>query len=212
MSLINILLIVLPFIGAAILIWIIVLAFGAIPQPSETCFFKALCDLEFLLRSIGTIITIWVLTYTLKKASDTACVQALADIRSKLNSVEKKKIHFFLMDDADEKMAILEDLEKNPKYRSNNDLPRQTEEKAVVRIEMSNVELFDYLGTIELGAIMLSKGLISLEEFDNQFGYRIVNIMRHPDLRGHILDPKCNYGFLLEAICALKRHCLLKLD
>lgn len=54
------------------------------------------------------------------------------------------------------------------------------------RMPYSNVELFDYLGTIELGAIMLRKGLISLDEFDQQFGYRVRNCWNNRAICEHI--------------------------
>ena len=212
LCIIKTLLYVLPFLGLVALVFIIILLIHGNAVSDECCKERLFLELEFWLKALGAIVSTWVLTYTLKKTSDTACVQALAEIRTKLNSDEKKKIHFFLMDDEDEKPAILEGLEKNPNYRSNFDPSKQAEGGANFRIDMSNVELFDYLGTIELGAIMLERGLISLKEFKNQFGYRLVNIVKNPEVRAHLIDPECDYSFLLEAICTLKRQKLLNLD
>lgn len=39
------------------------------------------------------------------------------------------------------------------------------------------IEELDYIGTIELGAIMHRKGIISNRELYNQFGYRVENIV-----------------------------------
>lgn len=50
-------------------------------------------------------------------------------------------------------------------------------EKAREEDELS-VEQLDYIGIIELGAIMHRKGIIDDKELYNQFGYRVENIMK----------------------------------
>lgn len=46
------------------------------------------------------------------------------------------------------------------------------------RDECLSVSELDYIGTIELGAIMHRKGLLSDQELYNQFGYRVENIAK----------------------------------
>ena len=46
---------------------------------------------------------------------------AVGELRELLNTEEKKKIHFYLMDESSEKDAILSDLEKDEKYKPNLD-------------------------------------------------------------------------------------------
>ena len=58
-------------------------------------------------------------------------------------------------------------------YRCDNKMPE-------------NLDVFNYLGTIELGAIMLQRGVISFDEFYNQFGYRVINIANNEQLMAHI--------------------------
>ena len=48
--------------------------------------------------------------------------------------------------------------------------------KEVSQIPELSIEELDYIGTIELGAIMHRKGIISDTELYNQFGYRVENI------------------------------------
>lgn len=43
--------------------------------------------------------------------------------------------------------------------------------------EVLSIDELDYLGTIELGAIMHRKGALSDKEFYNQFGYRVNNVL-----------------------------------
>ena len=46
------------------------------------------------------------------------------------------------------------------------------------RKEYLSINELDYIGTIELGAIMHRKGLLSDQELYNQFGYRVENIVK----------------------------------
>ena len=43
--------------------------------------------------------------------------------------------------------------------------------------EIRDVDIYNYLGTLELGAIMVRRESISLEDFANQFGYRVIETM-----------------------------------
>ena len=141
-----------------------------------------------LITLFGCVLTLWIACYNLKKYMDVETVNALATLRSMLNSEEKKKIHAYLMD-YDEQQAIFPDLENK---------------KGEQKISFSNVELFDYLGTIELGAIMLQRGVITQEEFDNQFGYRVKNIYKNEALKQHAQD-ECNKKYYQMLLYVFER-------
>lgn len=143
-----------------------------------------------LITLFGCVLTLWIACYNLKKYMDVETVNALATLRSMLNSEEKKKIHTYLME-YDEQQAIFPNLES-----------KQGEQK----IALSNVELFDYLGTIELGAIMLQRGVISFDEFYNQFGYRVENIKENKALMECIKDDHDYYEMLLYVIGMLNKN------
>ena len=66
-------------------------------------------------------------------------------------------------------------------------------------IAYSNAVLFDYIGTIELGAIMVKRKVISIDEFYNQFGYRVENLMNNAAIKSHIKDNP-NYYKALQYI------------
>lgn len=56
--------------------------------------------------------------------------------------------------------------------------------------------MFDYLGTVELGAIMLKHKVINYDEFYNQFGYRLENIMMNDRVMKHLEKEKIYYKYL----------------
>lgn len=81
-------------------------------------------------------------------------------------------------------------------------IDRQADDK----IEFSNLELFDYLGTIELGAIMLKREVITIEEFYNQFGYRVENLVSNADVLEHIYKNREYYSAFMEIVEEVNRY------
>ena len=68
----------------------------------------------------------------------------------------------------------------------------------------------DYIGVIELGAIMLKKGIISFEEFYNQFGYRVEYILKNGELRNHIKGNMQYYEDFLYVVNELVKHGMIE--
>lgn len=127
-------------------------------------------DYSPLIKLLGYSLTIGIASYNLERYLTVETVKALARLRKMLNSEEKKKIHTALFDSEDKK-TILPELQSN-----------QSDTKA----DFSNAEFFDHIGTIELGAIMVKHGVISINEFYNQFGYRVENLWANQEVRNHI--------------------------
>lgn len=152
-------------------------------------------DYKFWASCLGGCLSVWVVAYNLKKYIDIEAVKSLSDLRSKLNEDEKKRIHRFLITDAEEKTPILQSDSKETSAIDEQDKSRIVTPQHDSLLD-DNVELFDYLGTIELGAIMLKKGIIDYDEFYNQFGYRVENIMRCEKVKKHICD-NCRYYRML---------------
>lgn len=114
-----------------------------------------------LLKAFFSFLTLFVACHTLTKYIDVETTRSLGEIREKLNDSPKKIIHDYVMDQED-KESCPDSLKKLLCKNSSVDLP--------------DVEVLDYLGTLELGAIMLYRGTINEEEFYNQFGYRFENL------------------------------------
>ena len=122
-----------------------------------------------LIKLSGYTLTLLIASYNLSKYLDIETANALSKLRKMLNSTEKKKIHYYLLDDED-KNAILPEIDK----------------AGELNCELSNVELLDYIGIIELGAIMLKRKIITTDEFYNQFGYRAENLWKNNSVKEHI--------------------------
>lgn len=127
-----------------------------------------------LLKVMLLSATLYVANYHLDRFMKQTSVQCLSDIRSKLSSKENLYIHKLL-----EGKNYVEILDPNQQIK-----------------RVDNIKIFQYLGTIELAAMMLKDGLISFDEFDNQFGYRVKNIMRNDDLMRHLQDNREYYSLM----------------
>lgn len=167
-------------------------------KDDSTCI---IFDLKAQITFFGGCLSLWLVCFQLKKQSDIETVKLLGYLRELLNTGEKKKIHFYLLDsknrhakNGNDKMALLNDLESDLKYIQN---PCRNVIEEEDKIRHSNVEVFDYLGVLELGAIMLERGVITQQEFDNQFKYRIVNVY-NSDLRKHIEKERKYYKYLIK--------------
>ncbi len=159
------------FIASVILAILAVLSiiFNLCPNNDYIC--DVMLDYEFWAKSFGGCFTLWVIFYNLKKFIDVEAIKALGELREKLNNDTNKQIHIMVMSDKD-------------KHNENNSLS-----------ETEIADIFNYLGTIELGAIMANRGSITLYEFYNQFGYRIENLLEYNqlDIRNHIKENKGYY-------------------
>lgn len=126
---------------------------------------------QIILKVLFSCLTLYIAMATLEKHIDVETCKCLSNLRDKFNSEGKKALHYQLLDEED----------KTIEFSSlNTDNSSLKERQAVI------IEIFDYLGTIELGAIMLEKGLINKEEFENQFGYRLENCLKNKDICNHL--------------------------
>lgn len=146
-----------------------------------------------LIESFFYSLSLYVAAYNLEKYINVERCKALGDIRAKLNTNEKRIIHSYLLpsDDQIPIVDVLED-ELSTLHKDENSYH-------------SNIDVFDYLGTLELGAIMLKLNVLSFNEFYNQFGYRIKNAYVNEYIRSHIEDPENDYSYLRYAIGKMRK-------
>ena len=137
-----------------------------------------------IITTFGFTLTLFIANHNLSKYLDIETANALSKLRKLLNTDEKKKIHYYLLD-KDDKKLIIPEIDKK-------------EDDACCKF--SNVELFDYLGTIELGIIMRERGIISKKEFESQFGYRVENLWKNEAIVKHIMKHKKYYEYFLKSI------------
>lgn len=158
---------------------------------------KIWIEYKVWVNCFGGCLTLWVISYNLKKFIDIETVKALGDLRTKLNDEKKKEIHSYLLPECDKKNIIF--CKSDTKTEENH-------------LTINNVDLLDYIGTIELGAIMVKRGAITLDEFYNQFGYRVQNLMRNAEISKHLNNNAGYYDDLMCIVDLLKKEKKLDLS
>ena len=122
-----------------------------------------------LIKAFFYVITLLIAGHTLIKYIDVETCRSIGEIRTKLNETPKKIISDSLLD-PDYRKSLQDHVNKyfkaHPQYEN--------------EVGLSAVEMLDYLGTLELGALMLQRCLITNQEFFDQFGYRYVYLSRSP--------------------------------
>ena len=150
--------------------------------------------LKFLLIACFSLLTLYVAGKQLQKQSDVATITALTELRKQLTSGRNRSIHFALSPE-DNQTTILDEQKVNKELREENGLMQEE--------NILTIDVFNYLGTLELGVLMVRRKVIDIDTFYSQFGYRIENIFEeensdiHIKVRKHINDAKSYYKNLL---------------
>lgn len=159
----------------------IILGIIGMNTPMQACVYdKPLAsNYEFWFDCLYGCLTLLIISFNLMKFTDVETVKALSDLRSKLNESGNRNVHAYLIH-AEDMNSIFFSKTKTHSQKINNE-----EDRCANKIP-EDLDVFNYLGTIELGAIMLQRGVISFGEFYNQFGYRVINIANNEELMTYI--------------------------
>jgi hypothetical protein len=159
--------------------------------------------LQFFLTAAFGLLTLYVASKQLSKHTDMACINSLIELRKQLTKGTNRDVHFALSLEDDKKTlegkSMLEEseAEKDKKEKPlNKTMLKEMGLKDINDIPM--IDVYNYLGTIELGARMVKQKLMTIDVFYNQFGYRVENIfeghsLAHDVLRKHINENKPYY-------------------
>ena len=164
-----------------------------------------------IVKLFGYSATLLIAGYNLSKYMDVMAIDSLRTIRERFNDEKKNELHEFILHKDDHKPIIKHVIPYNEQdgVRSDADKDELDDE---YKPQIKNTTIYDYLGTIELGAIMLRKGMISIDEFYNQFGYRIENIFRNSHICRHVNNNYKYYKWLIYARDVLQKEGLLDLS
>lgn len=132
-------------------------------------------DYSALIITLGSCLTLFIANYNLGQYLNVETINALATLRNMLNSPENRRVHEYLLPD-DERKAILPNCETETDFQN-----------------IRNIDIFNYIGTLELGRLMWDNGVIDEAKFKNQFGYREDNISNSQEIKEHILRNKKYY-------------------
>lgn len=132
-------------------------------------------DYSALIITLGSCLTLFIANYNLGQYLNVETINTLATLRNMLNSPENRRVHEYLLPD-DERKAILPNCETETDFQN-----------------IRNIDIFNYIGTLELGRLMWDNGVIDQTKFKNQFGYRFENLFNSKEIKEHIKANKQYY-------------------
>ena len=164
-------------------------------------------DYDLLVKCFAGCASIWIAGYTLNKSLDIYAFNSLSELRSKFNEPGKKALHLFLMKHSE---GVRDKDKSDSALAEGKDLKTKDQDisSKVAEIQgFDSTDVLDYLGVVELGAIMLKREIITFQEFCNQFGYRIEYLLENDTIRQHVLtDAREYYDDLCEVIRLMRRE------
>ncbi len=104
-------------------------------------------DYSAIIITLGSCLTLFIASYNLGQYLNVETINALATLRNMLNSPENRRVHEYLLPD-DERKAILPDSKGETNFK-----------------EICNIDIFNYIGTLELGCLMLENRVIDEDKF-----------------------------------------------
>lgn len=153
-------------------------------------------DKTWLLKGFLSCATIWIASYTLNRSLNISTINSLCVLREKFSEEGKKNFHLFLMAHSAKK----EDDEEGDSYIAE----RMKNTSGITKYDFNSADVFDYLGIVELGAIMLKRGDLTFKEFYNQFGYRVEYLWQVDEIRTHIEKHSQYYEDFIDLIDLFK--------
>ena len=161
--------------------------------------------LKYLLIACFSLLTLYVAGKQLQKQTDVATITALTELRKLLTSEQNRNVHFILSSKEEQKTIldnkadkVYDEIKKGNKLMNSEEIPK--------------IDIFNYLGTLELGILMVKRNLINWDTFSSQFGYRIENIFDEEDsdvhikVRKNINDNKSYYKNLLWGYEKIRKY------
>lgn len=138
-----------------------------------------------IIKAFIAILTLTIASIQLKRYIDLETTSTLAKLREMLTSDINMEIHHLIQ---------------------NNQCFKKCPINSTTHI-IRDVDVYNYLGTLELGAIMVKRETITMGEFANQFGYRIEAVMNNCSVfTKYIQDEREYYQDLIQIWTELQQY------
>lgn len=170
-------------------------------------------DYSILLKGFASSATISIAGYNLTKYIDIAAIESLSNLRNRFNESGKRAFHVFMMK-REYDMKKREYPEANEYKKTDFALADEIKKDGVSECsepcfnpcrcsgntDFDSADVLDYLGTVELGYLMYRRRLITLDEFWNQFGYRLEYLLENQGVVDHINNNYLYYENMIQII------------
>lgn len=162
-----------------------------------------LCDylssptiLRYIVVALFSLITLWVAIVTLRSSIHTSEIEAIVSLRNLFYQEGNLRVHRKILNK--EKFYLTNEQKAQV---SDNDSTETSKEKQEDESDVNN-----YIGTLEVAYLMVERGVINMEEFENLFGYRLNNLYENEELHKYICNDRKYNAILFRAIHALHKY------
>lgn len=162
-----------------------------------------LCDylssptiLRYIVVALFSLITLWVAIVTLRSSIHTSEIEAIVSLRNLFYQEGNLRVHRKILNK--EKFYLTNEQKAQV---SDNDSTEISKEKQEDESDVNN-----YIGTLEVAYLMVERGVINMEEFENLFGYRLNNLYENEELHKYICNDRKYNAILFRAIHALHKY------
>ena len=152
--------------------------------------------LQFLLVAGFSLLTLWLTILTLNRSVKIEEMNAIVSLRNLFYQKGNMKVYHKILNE--EEFYLTNEKKSKAKENASEELKKELDE------DEGNVN--NYIGTLEVAYLMVERGVINMEEFENLFGYRLNNLYENKDLHAYVCED-CKYNAILfRAIDALHKY------
>ena len=187
------------FLAIASILLFVILLFAQAYQTSWEATLSVLMKpkgLHFLLVAGFSLLTLWLTILTLNRSVKIEEMNAIVSLRDLFNQDGNIKVYRKI-------------LNGEPFYLTDKETPKATEnvsEERKKELDEEEGNVNNYIGTLELAYLMVERGVINMEEFENLFGYRLNNLYENKDLHEYVCEDRKYNAILFRAIDALHKY------
>ena len=152
--------------------------------------------LRYLLVGGFSLLTLWLTILTLNRSVKIEEMKAIVSLRNLFYQKGNMKVYYKILNE--EEFYLTYEKQSKAKENASEELKKELDE------EEGNVN--NYIGTLEVAYLMVERGVINMEEFENLFGYRLNNLYENKDLHAYVCDDRKYNAILFRAIDALHKY------
>lgn len=152
--------------------------------------------LRYLLVGGFSLLTLWLTILTLNRSVKIEEMNAIVSLRNLFYQKGNIKVYHKILNE--EEFYLTDEKKSKAKENASEELKKELDE---VEGNVNN-----YVGTLEVAYLMVERGVINMEEFENLFGYRLDNLYRNQQLYEYVSEDRKYNAILFRAIDALYKY------
>lgn len=152
--------------------------------------------LRYLLVGGFSLLTLWLTIFTLNRSVKVEEMNAIVSLRNLFYQESNMRVYRKILNKED---FYLSDEVKSKGLEFNSEEINKASKE-------DEGDVNNYIGTLEVAYLMVERGVINMEEFENLFGYRLNDLYENKDLHKYVREDRKYNAILFRAIHALHEY------